>query len=75
MMFDIAIRTKPREERALRRRYKELRRARITDNPSMILLPLDFDQHTVIAFTVECGTNGHGRCRDTGCTCQCHAAS
>lgn len=75
MMFDIAVRIESREECALRRKYKELQRARRAHNPSLILLYRDFDPHNVVAFSVECVTNGHGRCRDTGCTCQCHAGS
>ena len=75
MMFETAIGIEPREERALRRRYKELQRARRTHSPSLTLLPLDFDRHTVVAFSVECVTNGHGRCRQTVCRCQCHAGS
>jgi hypothetical protein len=48
MMFDIAIRIEPHEERVLRRLNKELRRARATDNPSMVLLPPGFDPHAVL---------------------------
>jgi len=48
MIFDIAIRIEPREERVLRRLYTELQRARRTHNPSMILLPRGFDPHAVL---------------------------
>jgi len=48
MIFDIAIRIEPSEERALRRLHRELQRARRTHNPGMILLPPDFDPHTMV---------------------------
>ncbi len=47
-MFDIAIVIEPREERLLRKLYKESQRSRSMRHPSVMLSRQGFDPHAIL---------------------------
>ena len=48
-MFDIAIVIEPREERLLRKLYKESQRSRSMRHPSVMLSRAGFDPYVILA--------------------------